>query len=34
MQESEIGTVPIDERTDADSVREAAWTRLAPALER
>jgi hypothetical protein len=29
MQESEIGTVPIDERSDTDSVREAAWTRLA-----
>jgi hypothetical protein len=29
MPESEIGTVPIDERTDTDSVREAAWTRLA-----
>src|SRR5262245_56634534 len=26
---SEVGTVPIDGRTDADAVREAAWTRLA-----
>jgi hypothetical protein len=25
----EIGLVPIDERTDADRVREAAWTKLA-----
>jgi hypothetical protein len=29
VQGPEVGTVPIDERTDADSVREAAWTRLA-----
>ena len=26
---SDIGLVPIDERTDAEAVREAAWTRLA-----
>jgi len=26
---SDIGLVPINERTDADAVREAAWTRLA-----
>ena len=29
MQGSEVGTVPIDEATGADSVREAAWTSLA-----
>jgi hypothetical protein len=26
---SEVGTIPIEELTEADSVREAAWTRLA-----
>jgi len=29
VQGSEVGLVRIDEATDADSVREAAWTRLA-----
>ena len=29
VQGSDVGTVPIDELIDADSVREAAWTRLA-----
>jgi hypothetical protein len=29
VQGSDIGTVPIAELTDADAVREAAWTRLA-----
>jgi hypothetical protein len=29
VQATDVGTVSIDERSDADSVRQAAWTRLA-----